>query len=609
MILIRNAFFFVFVLFLLSVNAGEITNKLSDLFSFQETTSSDEILDPEIAFLVSAEVLADGQLHLNWDIKPGYYLYKNKFSAATDNPDISFRNFSFPTGKVKEDPAFGQVEVYYDQNSASGLIAFSDVNLQEFNLNVAYQGCKEDSVCYPPIKKTLPITLPASFDLQAGKDSSSNEPLLSEQDSITQKLKDKNLLFNIISFFGFGLLLSLTPCVFPMIPILSGIIVGEGSRITRTRGVTLSLSYVIAMALTYAVLGIIAGLFSLNLQAASQNVWVLSLFSAVFVFLALSMFGFYELQIPSSWQNKLSLKADEDSRGTLKGAAVMGVLSAIIVGPCVAPPLAGALFYISQTGDALLGGFALFAMGLGFGVPLLIIGATSGELLPRAGVWMESIKRLFGVVMLGVAIWFLERVLAESIVLILWAALFITTAIFIGALDRIESVTTQWQRLWKGLGLVMLVYGVILMVAAANGGGTVLKPFTQQFNQVITEKLPFSYILSLEDLDTELQQARLDGKPVMLDFYADWCVVCDEMETYTFSDPSVHEGLKQFTLLKVDVTKNNDLDKAFLKQFDLFGPPAILFFNTNSVEIKSHRLVGFVKAKPFLKHLTEAMSL
>jgi thiol:disulfide interchange protein DsbD len=609
MILIRNAFFFVFVLFLLSVNAGEITNKLSDLFSFQETASSDEILDPEIAFLVSAEVLADGQLHLNWDIKPGYYLYKNKFSAATDNPDISFRNFSFPTGKVKEDPAFGQVEVYYDQNSASGLIAFSDVNLQEFNLNVAYQGCKEDSVCYPPIKKTLPITLPASFDLQAGKDSSSNEPLLSEQDSITQKLKDKNLLFNIISFFGFGLLLSLTPCVFPMIPILSGIIVGEGSRITRTRGVTLSLSYVIAMALTYAVLGIIAGLFSLNLQAASQNVWVLSSFSAVFVFLALSMFGFYELQIPSSWQNKLSLKADEDSRGTLKGAAVMGVLSAIIVGPCVAPPLAGALFYISQTGDALLGGFALFAMGLGFGVPLLIIGATSGELLPRAGVWMESIKRLFGVVMLGVAIWFLERVLAESMVLILWAALFITTAIFIGALDRIESVTTQWQRLWKGLGLVMLAYGVILIVAAANGGGTVLKPFTQQFNQVTTETLPFSYILSLDDLDTELQQARRDGKPVMLDFYADWCVVCDEMETYTFSDPSVRDGLKQFTLLKVDVTKNNDLDKAFLKHFDLFGPPAILFFNTNSAEIKSHRLVGFVKAKPFLKHLTEAMSL
>ena len=394
-----------------------------------------------------------------------------------------------------------------------------------------------------------------------------------------------------------------------MIPILSGIIVGEGSRITRTRGITLSLSYVIAMALTYAVLGMIAGLFSLNLQAASQNVWVLSLFSGVFVFLALSMFGFYELQLPSSWHSKLSPKPAEANHGTLKGAAVMGVLSAIIVGPCVAPPLAGALFYISQTGDALLGGFALFAMGLGFGVPLLIIGATSGELLPRAGAWMESIKRLFGVVMLGVAIWFLERVLPESIVLILWATLFISTAVFIGTLDRIENTTTQWQRLWKALGLIMLVYGVILIVAAANGGGTVLKPFPQQSYQTTVETLPFNYVVSLEELDKELQQAKSEGKPVILDFYADWCVVCKEMETYTFSDPSVREGLKQFVLLKVDVTKNNELDKAFLKQFDLFGPPAILFFNTNSTEIKSHRLVGFVKAKPFLEHLTEVISL
>ena len=311
MIPIRNALFFIFVLCSLSANAGEIKNKLSDLFSFQESASSDEILDPEIAFLVSAEVLPDGQLYLNWDIEPGYYLYKNKFSAATDNPDISFNKLHFPAGKVKEDPAFGQVEVYYGQNNASGPITLSSTNLKEFKLNVAYQGCKEDSVCYPPIKKSLAVSLPASFNLQASENSSTNETLLSEQDAITKKLKDKNLLFNIISFFGFGLLLSLTPCVFPMIPILSGIIVGEGSRITRTRGITLSLSYVIAMALTYAVLGMIAGLFSLNLQAASQNVWVLSLFSGVFVFLALSMFGFYELQLPSSWHSKLSPKPAE----------------------------------------------------------------------------------------------------------------------------------------------------------------------------------------------------------------------------------------------------------------------------------------------------------
>jgi thioredoxin:protein disulfide reductase len=597
------------IIFTLSVSAGELGSKLSDLFSFQDSASVDEILDPEIAFRVSAEVLSSSQLSLIWEIEPGYYLYKDKFSAATDSPDVILGNINFPDGKVKEDPAFGQVEVYYGQNTALGAIKITDTALKEFNLNVAYQGCKEDSVCYPPIKKTLNVTLPAFFGAALTKNDVIQEPLVSEQDAITQKLKDKNLFLNILSFFGFGLLLSLTPCVFPMIPILSGIIVGEGDRITRTRGLTLSFSFVIAMALTYAVLGMIAGLFSLNLQAASQNVWVLSLFSGVFVLLALSMFGFFELQLPSSWQSKLSSNQRSAGKGTLKGAAIMGVLSAIIVGPCVAPPLAGALLYISQTGDAVLGGLALFAMGLGFGVPLLVIGATSGELLPRAGAWMESIKRLFGIVMLGVAIWFLERVFPESIVLILWAALFITTAIFIGALDRIEATTTQWQRLWKGLGLVMLVYGALLIVAAANGGGTVLKPFTKQTNLVTAESLSFNYVASLQELDKELQQAKRDGKPVMLDFYADWCVVCKEMETYTFSDPAVQEVLKQYTLLKVDVTKNNDLDKAFLKQFDLFGPPAILFFNTDSVEIKSHRLVGFVKAKPFAEHLTKGISL
>lgn len=606
---LRKVLIIVALLFSSSVYAGETGGILSDLFSFQTSPADDEILDPEIAFQVNAEVHSSRQLSLSWQIEPGYYLYKNKFGATTDNPDINISNFNLPTGKVKEDPAFGQVEVYYDQNQALASINFNDKTIKEFKLNVAYQGCKEDSVCYPPIKKTLLVTVPTAFDQLVNNSGANQVPLVSEQDSITQTLKDKNLLFNMLSFFVFGLLLSLTPCVFPMIPILSGIIVGEGNRITRTRGITLSLSYVVAMALTYAVLGIVAGMFSLNLQAASQNVWVLSLFSGVFVLLALSMFGFYELQLPASLQSKLSSGQAQAGKGTLKGAAVMGVLSAIIVGPCVAPPLAGALLYISQTGNAVLGGLALFAMGLGFGVPLLIIGATSGELLPRAGDWMESIKKIFGIIMLGVAIWFLERVLPEAIVLILWAALFISTAIFIGTLDRIDSTTTQWQRLWKGLGLVMLVYGIVLIVAAANGSGTVLRPFTKEANQVSAEVLPFKYVANLDELDEALQQAEYVGKPVMLDFYADWCVVCKEMEVYTFSDPQVQTTLAQFTLLKVDVTKNDEQDKAFLKQFDLFGPPATLFFKVDGIEIKSHRLVGFVKAKAFVTHLTQALSL
>lgn len=605
----RNALLLIILLLPCFVYAGETTGKLSDLFSFKTSSSDNEILDPEIAFQVNAEVLASGQLSFNWQIEPGYYLYKNKFKVTTENPDVILGEFDFPDGKVKADPAFGQVEVYYGRNNALASLEFKDASLTEFNLDVAYQGCKEDSVCYPPIKKTLLVTVPSTFEQATNSNSANQELLISEQDSITQKLKDKNLLVNMFSFFVFGLLLSLTPCVFPMIPILSGIIVGEGERITRTRGITLSLSYVVAMAFTYALLGIVAGMFSLNLQAASQNVWVLTLFSGVFVLLALSMFGFYELQLPASWQTKLSAGQTQAGKGTLKGAAVMGVLSAIIVGPCVAPPLAGALLYISQTGNAVLGGLTLFAMGLGFGVPLLIIGATSGELLPRAGAWMEAIKKFFGVIMLGVAIWFLERVLPEAIVLILWAALFISTAIFMGALDRVDAATTHWQRLWKGLGLVILVYGIVLIVAAANGGGTVLRPFPEEVNQSSVAALPFKYVRNLDELDKELQQAQHEGKPVMLDFYADWCVVCKEMEVYTFSDPLVQKTLAQFTLLKVDVTKNDEHDKAFLKQFDLFGPPATLFFNVDGVEIKSHRLVGFVKADAFVAHLNQAISL
>jgi thiol:disulfide interchange protein DsbD len=609
MILIRNALFCITLLFSLCLHAGDTVGKLSDFFSFKTSSSDNDILDPDIAFRVDAEVLSNGQLNLYWEIEPGYYLYKNKFTAGTDNATVTIGDFNFPTGKVKEDPAFGEVEVYYGQNHALATVSFDDQTLHEFRLNVAYQGCKENSVCYPPIKKTLLIKLPATFDSASPSADARQMALISEQDAITQTLKDKNLFLNMLSFFGFGLLLSLTPCVFPMIPILSGIIVGEGDRITRSRGVMLSISYVIAMALTYAVLGVLAGLFSLNLQAASQNVWVLSLFSGVFVLLAFSMFGFYELQLPSSWQSKLSSGKDQAGRGTLKGAAVMGLLSAIIVGPCVAPPLAGALLYISQTGNAVLGGMALFAMGLGFGVPLLIIGATSGELLPRAGAWMETIKQIFGVLMLGVAIWFLERVLPPAMVLILWAALFITTAIFMGALDRVDATTTHWQRLWKGFGLVILVYGIVLIVAAANGGGTVLRPFATKTNVAETGSLPFQYVANLDELDKELQRAQKQGKPVMLDFYADWCVVCKEMEVYTFSDPTVQTVLKQFILLKVDVTENNESHKQFLKRFDLFGPPAILFFNTESAEIKSHRLVGFVKAGDFVKHINTAISL
>ena len=615
MSLLRYVFLWVSFCLPLSASADGLGNKLNELFSNDPAPVSDEILDPDIAFKVDITQFNAKQLLLSWDIEPGYYLYKDKFKVTAVDPVITINNVALPTGDVEADPLFGQVEVYYGQDDAPISFSTSDAGIKTADIELAYQGCKKDSICYPPIKKTISVSLDNNLNTSVSDPNTQAAPVLvSEQDSITQKLKDKGLLINVLSFFGFGFLLAFTPCVFPMIPILSGIIVGEGKRINRGRAISLSLSYVIAMALTYAVLGILAGLFSFNLQAASQNIWVLTLFSGVFVFLALSMFGFYELQLPSSWQSKLSSGQDQKGKGTLKGAATMGVLSAVIVGPCVAPPLAGELLYISQTGDAVLGGLALFAMGLGFGVPLLVVGASSGELLPRAGAWMEIIKRIFGVIMLGVAIWFLERVLPAPASLMLWAALFITTAIFMGAMDRLESAATHWQRLWKGLGLVMMVYGVVLIVAAANGSGTVLRPFNQQFisGSAATankQTLPFSYVSGPEELQMQLLKAKQEGKPVMLDFYADWCIACIELETYTFSDPAVHTALQNVTLLKTDVTKNNEMDKALLKQFEIFGPPAILFFNTDATEIKSHRLVGFIKAEPFVQHIEQALAL
>ena len=598
----KKIFIFCIFLFSYSANAINFEERLSNIFSF--ASSDDEVLHPDDAFRVSLSVISDDRLVLNWQIEPGYYLYKDKFSISTNDPSVLIGDYVFPIGKLKDDLAFGEVEVYYNDDQLLAPFSSENKNITDLNINISYQGCKEGSICYPPIEKSLTVSIPDTFD------GVYEATLLSEQDLITKNLKDNNLFVNVISFFVLGFLLALTPCVFPMIPILSGIIVGEGTSITRAKAIMLTLSYVLAMALTYALLGVIAGLFHFNLQAASQNIWAISLFSGVFVLLALSMFGFYELQLPRSWQNKLSGGQSSSGHSTITGAAVMGALSAVIVGPCVAPPLAGALLYISQTGDAQLGGLALFAMGLGFGVPLLVIGISSGELLPRAGAWMDNIKRVFGVIMLGVAIWFLERVFPTSFTLILWATLFIVSAVFFGTLEKIKEHSSNWQRLCKGLGFLMLLYGGILIFAAVNGKGTVLDPFNKRMSSNIsTETLLFTNVSNLSELEVQLEKSKLENKTVMLDFCADWCVECKQMEKYTFSDLSVQNILGDIKLLKADVTQNNDDDKALLKHFDLFGPPAILFFDTESVEIKSQRFIGFAKPKKFINHIRKVKSL
>jgi len=598
-------------------SADTFSDGIDNIFGKLTGAEQPEFLDPEEAFIVSAEVISKDVINVRWQIADGYYLYKDKFQFSILDDDLVITDVILPEGKLKNDPDFGSVWVNYHVVDALLTIQRKEVAASTAELLVNYQGCKEDVLCYPPISKTLPINLIASAvaEVTTGADGSaasgSETRQFSEQDAITEHLSGGSVLKNILIFFGFGLLLALTPCVFPMIPILSGIIVGQGSSMTTLRSFYMSLTYVLAMATTYAVLGVIAGSFELNLQAASQNIWVITAFSAVFVFLAFSMFGFYELQLPGSWHSKHS-HASGKLGGTLPGVAVMGVLSAIIVGPCIAPPLAGALLYISQTGDAVLGGLVLFAMGLGMGVPLLVIGTSEGKLLPKTGVWMKTIKHIFGVLMLGVAVWFMERVLPGALALALWALLFIVTAIYMGALDRSER-QSKWQGLWRGLGLAMLAYGLILMVGAASGGSNMFKPLEgllskDQAGEIRSNTLSFQTIKGVDGLQAVLDQAADENKFVMLDFYADWCITCKEMEHEAFSDSRVHQMLSNVILLQADVTENDELDKALLKKFSLYGPPAILFFNKQGVEEKSHRLVGFMKTEDFLKHVNEVIS-
>lgn len=600
-------------------------------------STDDEFLDPDNAFALESQVLSDQTLGVHWTIADGYYLYRDKLQfKLVGGQGVALSNIDLPSGEVKRDEFFGTVEVFHQQVQA--ILGLDRVQPEPIALvlEVGYQGCAEAGLCYPPITKRLTFNLPA----QAGagderqKTAVPSEPQvphttpvaedkpstaktapvaegkLSDQDRIARSLALDNRWLALISFFAFGMLLAFTPCVFPMVPILSGIIAGQGDQITTRRAFVLSLVYVLAMALTYTVAGVVAGVFGHNLQATFQNPWLIGAFSGVFVLLALSMFGFYELQLPTSWQSRLAGFSSRQQGGTLLGVGIMGILSALIVGPCVAPPLAGALIYIGQSGDAVLGATALFALSLGMGAPLLVIGTSAGKLLPRAGSWMNTVKHVFGVLLLAVAIYLLERLIPGWVGMLLWAALLIIAAIYMGALDSLQPGVSGWRRLWKGAGLVMLVYGVLLMVGATGGGQDVLQPLKRVFsvsNGAASESLAFKQVKGVEGLQAELKAASAVGKPVVLDYYADWCVSCKEMEKYTFSDPGVRAALANAVLLQTDVTANDRQDRALLRQFGLFGPPAILFFGPDGAELPGYRVVGFMPAEKFRAHVLAAL--
>ena len=579
--------------------------------------SQDDFLPVDQAFKLAVKVLDSNTLQADFTIAENYYLYRDKIKFSLNGASID--QVTMPKGETKSDPNFGSTEVYHQSFLAIIKLKPESADKQKVSLIATYQGCSEKGICYPPVKKTLALALPTAAatpvevarqpvsepvadvatPLQPTDEQSSNE-----SSRIGDLLKGGSFWLIMVSFFGFGLLLALTPCVFPMIPILSGIIVGQGHTLTKSRAFGLSLAYVLGMALTYAAVGVAAGMSGTLLSSALQNPWVLGGFALIFVVLAFSMFGFYELQMPSIIQNRFNDASNRIKGGSIAGVFAMGALSAVIVGPCVAAPLAGALLYISQTHNMVLGGSALFSLALGMGAPLLLVGVSAGALLPKAGGWMEAVKSFFGVLLLGMAIWLISPVISSAVHMLLWSALLIVSAIYLRAIDPLPHPVKGFAKFWKGVGVVALIIGVALLIGVLSGNRDMLQPLSglrSEAKAAGAGALKFERVSNVAELESRVKQAN--GKIVMLDFFADWCVSCKEFERFTFGDANVQAKLRNAVLLQVDVTANSEEDKSLLKKFGLFGPPGIIFFDKNGKELSNARVVGYEPPEKFIKSL------
>lgn len=568
---------------------------------------AEEFLDPSIAFRPSVQALDAQTIEVRFDIATGYYLYKEKINFSTQTPSVALGKPVAPKATVKDDPNFGKVEIFTDR--AVYQLPIEAPTSPVLHLKIAYQGCAEAGLCYPPQEQILTIGLPGTSAPPASSAQPDEPSATDETGSIAQALTRSSLAVNLGFFFLAGLGLSLTPCVFPMIPILSGIIAGTGTTTHRRRGLLLSIAYVLGMALTYAMAGIAAGLSGTLISNALQTPWALGGFALIFVGLSLSMFGFYELQLPSVLQNRLNTQSGRFQGGQMGGVFIMGALSALMVGPCVAAPLAGVLLYIGQTGNAWLGGLALFVMALGMGVPLLLIGLSAGTLLPRAGMWMETIKKFFGVALLATALGLVSPILPMAVQMTAWAVLLIVCAVYLRALESLPEHASGWQRLWKGLGWALLIAGSALLIGMLSGQRDPWQPLAGMRGLAATSTATpspespspaFVRIRSESELQTHIQTAQ---KPVLLDFYADWCTACKEMEHLTLRHPEVKSKLSDYLLLQVDVTQNSTQSKDLLQRFGLFGPPGMVFLDAHGQEIRSRRVVGFQDAEKFLRTL------
>lgn len=583
--------------------------------------NEDDVLEIDDAFKFDLSSDKNNQLIAIWSIAEGHYLYKNKFKFELINGNgFKLGPPAMPKGKPKNDEFLGDFEAYYNDLTIKIPVTDAGDNSRPLAVKVSYQGCSEAGICYPMVNKnveldvsgfsTQQVATPTETDVSAV--SAAVVPansIQSEQDALANMLVSDNIFIALLTFFAIGLGLAFTPCVFPMIPILSGIIAGQGRHVTSRKAFTMSVVYVLSMAVVYTLVGIIAGLSGKNIQVIFQNPWVISSFALIFVLLALSMFGFYNLQLPSGLQSKLSEFSNKQQGGSLVGVSIMGVLSALIVGPCMAPPLMGILLFIGQTGDPLLGGMALFVMSLGMGVPLVILGTSAGKFMPKAGVWMDIVKAVFGVSMLAVAIWMLERVLPASIIMWLWALLLFISGIYMGALTPIHDNTSGWDRLWKALGLVMMLYAAVLIIGVSSGNNDYFQPLKGHSgfsaNGKRVQHVAFKPIKSIADLDQQLSVAKQQNKPLMLDFYADWCTYCKSMEKTTFQSEKVITALDDFIILQADVTANDELDEQLMKHLSIPAPPAILFFDPAAGENRGFRVVGYKNGDDFAEHVNK----
>ena len=573
---------------------------LAAMAAFGSAAAAD-FLPAEQAFQLKAELRDAHTLALHWTIAPGYHLYRERlgFSGA------KLGTPALPAGERKFDENFNKEMETYHTTLAVSLPVEQDA---PFTLKVAYQGCADAGLCYPPMEQSYRVDPGQAGELKLA----TGVPAAAPEDdaSLAQRTLRSGSLWRIgAAFLAFGLLLSFTPCVLPMVPILSSIIVGEGA-VSRARGLLLALAYCLGMALVYTALGVGAGLAGEGLAGALQKPWVLLTFGALLVGLALSLFDVYQLQLPAALQTRLGAAGGGVQGGRFIGVFVMGALSALIVGPCVAGPLAGALLYISQTGNAWIGGWALFAMACGMSVPLLLTGLSAGSLLPRAGAWMIAVKQVFGLLLIAVAIWMTGPVFSTTVAMALWGAFAILCAVFLRPGDALPAGAGLGPYCRKALALLFMVGGLFELVGAASAGKDVLQPLAH-LRGGTTSAAPeaaarFERVRSVEELERVLASA---GAPVMLDFYADWCVACKEMERLTFSEAKASAEMKKMRLLQVDVTANNEADRALMKKFNLFGPPGIILFNAAGKEIPQGRLIGYMPPEPFVQQLQRAQTM